>query len=293
MMKIESFAGRIRREQDRVPALEKIAQDGPALRARKSAVQHGAGTRDRPGQVQQRIAILGEDDDRLGDPAEKPDERRNLRFVSRRLMRGSRQLAEHRVFARGIVERQARQLRRSVGIGGVTVGIRHGERELMGLPRIRRQRVEPPCDSALERSGARERPLVQDREREPRRRAVAGVRDAHRPAEAGDERVHPAFGGARHHMQLAHGARRQAAPGPGSAGRRAADRRDRPARTASRTRARRRCAASRSARACTAREASEAMALHRSRSRDRVRLVDDQQIPPARALDGKTSTRFQ
>ena len=87
MMKIEPFSCRVRGQKDRVPSACKLLERQSPFAAGETAVKHRTGKRQTAPQVQERVAILGEDDPPFTPPEqarEQTGNRPQLRFASRR-----------------------------------------------------------------------------------------------------------------------------------------------------------------------------------------------------------------
>jgi len=78
-MEIESLAGRIRCEKN--PAMASVNARSPRLaRGATGAVQNSRRLVERAGNVREGVPIFSKDDERLGDSADQPADRRQLGF---------------------------------------------------------------------------------------------------------------------------------------------------------------------------------------------------------------------
>ena len=140
--------------------------------------------------MQQRVAILGEDDRRLVDAAQKTGERGDLRLVPRRSFRGARESAEKPALVRGILETEKRRPGRRLVSPSCARRRRIAEGKIdlaaQSASVVDVERREPPVDRMLQRSRARKRSLVQHRQREPvvARASARLVLKPNRPREA-------------------------------------------------------------------------------------------------------------
>ena len=120
--------------------------------------------------MEQRVAEFGEDDDRLRHAPEQSPERRHLGLAVGGPLRRVAKRAQQPSFAARVGETQGREtVRRVVGVVELAGVIGERQRQLSeAAGRFRTERVETATHRQLERPGARERALVQDRERQAR-----------------------------------------------------------------------------------------------------------------------------
>ena len=208
-MEVQSFAACVCGEEHGLPAADEVGDRRRTLLAREPSVQQGRRPAERPLQMLERVAIFGEHDGRFADTAKQPDERGSLRLTPCRCARGGRDLLEQQTLARRIAQRQRGEVRRF--ISRLRLGIRIEKRQAR-LPRIMRcvltQRVETSFDGLLQRSRARQRALVQHRERQPHGFVSPFTRRQRRLGQLLDEGVHPLLGRAGADVQQPHAAAR-------------------------------------------------------------------------------------
>ena len=170
VVQVQPLAGRVGRQQNPAPAVGEVVERRAPFVARQAAVQHQHRLPKRRAEMEQRVAEFGEDHDRLRDTPEQPPERRHLGFARRGPLRRIAKRAQQTSFAAWIGETQGREtVRRVVGVVELAAVIGERQRQLSEASgRFRTERVETATHGQFERPGARERALVQDRQRQPR-----------------------------------------------------------------------------------------------------------------------------
>src|SRR5260370_41145522 len=121
MVEVEALWRCVGREQDRSAQRREIVQGSGAFFARQAAMEHSGRPADGASQLQQGVAILREDNRWFPDSAQEASQGGNLCLPCGRFARSVCKIPEHHLLAMWIVECEAGESRRTIGIVGVAL----------------------------------------------------------------------------------------------------------------------------------------------------------------------------